>query len=157
MTQDLTKPQGWTGEDRRGIDGITLKLMTEVRVAMEAHEKKEEATFKELKAEIKENREESDVRHAEVLNRFNHMQTSTMTLLQTNTNTTNEIHKMFLKSFPDGDMDAHRRAHESWIKKADAEKEFWMKLKQNTINWIVVAVLGWGGIALWAAFLQGPK
>ena len=62
--RDLAHPQGWTGDERRGIDGITLKLMTEVRVAMEAHERKEEQTFKELKEEIRENRVESDNRHS---------------------------------------------------------------------------------------------
>lgn len=124
---------------------------------MEVHEKKEEATFKELKNEIRENRVESDQRHSEVLGRFEQMQTSTMNLLHANTSTTNEIHKMFKEAFPEGDVQAHRKAHENWIKKAEADKEFWMKLKQNTVNWVVVALIGWGGIALWAAFLQGPK
>ena len=155
--RDLTSPHGWTGEERRGIDGITLKLMTEVRVAMEAHEKKEEATFKELKAEIRENRDESDVRHSEVLNRFEHMQKSTMGLLQANNTTVNEIHKMFVKAFPDGDADAHRKAHEHWIEKDKADKEFWLKLKLEVVKWGVVAMVGWAGIALWTAFIQGPK
>ena len=154
---DLRHPHGWTGEERRGIDGITLKLMTEVRVAMEAHERKEEQTFKELKAEIKENRVESDVRHSEVLNRFEHMQKSTMGLLQANNNTTNEIHKMFKEAFPEGDVQAHRKAHENWIKKAEADKEFWLKLKMEVVKWAVVAAAGWAGIALWTAFVQGPK
>jgi thiamine phosphate synthase YjbQ (UPF0047 family) len=154
---DLRHPHGWTGEERRGIDGVTLKLMTEVRVAMENHEKKEESKFTELKAEIRENREESDVRHAEVLNRFNNMQSSTMTLLQTNNNTTNEIHKMFKQAFPEGDVQAHRKAHEAWIEKDKADKDFWVKLKLEVVKWGLLAGAGWAGIALWAAFVQGPK
>lgn len=153
----VTERRQWAGEERRGIDGVTLKLMTEVRIAMEAHEKKEEATFREIKAEIKGNRVESDIRHEEILARFSQMQASTMGLLQTNNSTTNEIHKMFKEAFPEGDVQAHRKAHESWIKKAEADKEFWLKLKQSTVNWIVIAVLSWIGIVLWAAFAHGPN
>ena len=154
--RDLARPHGWTGEERRGIDGITLKLMAEVRIAMEASDKKNTDTFKELKAEIRENREESDVRHAEVLNRFGAMQTSTMALLQTNTATTNEVHKMFKEAFPEGDISAHRRAHENWIKKDEADNDFWLNLKKEVVKWGVIAILGWVGIVLWAAFLNGP-
>lgn len=155
MSQDLTHPLGWTGDERRGLDGIALKLMTEVRIAMVAHEKKEEATFKELKDEIKENRVESDVRHEEVLRRFESMQHSTMTLLQANTGTTNEIHKMFKEAFPGGDVSEHRKAHEHWIAKDLADKEFWLKLKLEVVKWAAVAIVGWAGIALWTAFLKG--
>lgn len=155
--RDLTQPRGWTGDERRSIDGVTLKLMTEMRLVIENHEKKEAVTFNELKAEIKENRTESDARHTEVLDRFTEMQRSTMALLQTNNTTVNEIHKMFKEAFPEGDVQAHRKAHESWIEKDKADKEFWVKLKGDVIKWAVLAVLGWGGIVLWAAFVQGPK
>ncbi len=153
---DLTRPQGWTGEERRGIDGVTLKLMSEVRAAMEAHERKEAATFQELKAEIRENRDESDARHAEVLHRFESMQSSTMVMLQANNTTANEIHKMFKEAFPEGDVAAHRKAHEHWIAKDLAEKEFWLKLKQDVVKWVVIAALSWVGIVIWAAFIKGP-
>lgn len=158
MTEhDLIPSQGWTGGERRGIDGLTLKLMTEVRVAMEAHEKKEAQTFDEIKTDVKQNRVASELRHEEVLGRFEQMQTSTMTLLSANNSTTNEIHKMFKEAFPEGDVQGHRKSHEHWIQKDKDDKEFWLKLKQNTLNWVVIAVLGWMGLALWAAFLQGPK
>lgn len=155
--RDLTTPHGWTGEERRGVDGITLKLMTEVRIAMEAHEKKEEQKYSEIKAEIKENRTESDARHTEVLGRFTEMQKSTMGLLQANNTTVNEIHKMFKEAFPEGDVQAHRKAHEHWIEKDKADKEFWLKLKLEVVKWGAVALIGWVGIALWTAFIQGPK
>lgn len=154
---DLRHPHGWTGEERRSIDGVTLKLMTEVRVAMENHEKKEETKFTELKAEIRETRIESDNRHTEVLDRFNAMQESTMSMLNINNGTTNEIHRMFKEAFPEGDVQAHRKAHEHWIEKDRADKEFWLKLKLEVVKWGVVAMVGWAGIALWTAFVQGPK
>lgn len=157
VDRDITHPYGWTGEERRGIDGVTLKLMTEVRVAMEAHEKKEEVKYNEIKAEIKENRLESDARHAEVLGRFEQMQSSTMSMLTANNSVATDIHRLFKEAFPEGDVAAHRKAHEQWIKKDNEDRMFWLKLKQSVVNWVVLAIIGWGGIALWTAFLQGPK
>lgn len=42
----------WDGEERRGIDGITLKLMAEVRATMEKHEHMEQQQFKRLESEV---------------------------------------------------------------------------------------------------------
>lgn len=53
-------------------------------------------------------------------------------------------------------MNEHRKAHESWIEKDHADKEFWVKLKLEVVKWGVAMVLGWVGIALWTAFLKGP-
>lgn len=54
MHQDdsLGTRQPWSGEERRGIDGITLKLMAEVRATMETHEKMEQRQFKSLENRI---------------------------------------------------------------------------------------------------------
>jgi hypothetical protein len=157
MSTNQTQPREWTGDERRGIDGITLKLMAELRAVMEKHEQGENKTFNDIKIEIKDNRNESERRHSEVLDRFAAMQTSTMALLQANTSTTNEIHKLFKEAFPQGDAQAHRKAHEHWIEKDKTDREFWLKLKQNTVNAIVLAAAGWIGLAVWAAFLKGPN
>lgn len=147
----------WDGTERRGIDGMTLQLMAEVRKTMETHEKAEKDKFDEIKKVMTENRVASEERHSELTTRFDGMQQSTMTLLQTNNQTVNEIHKLFKLAFPEGDAAGHRKAHEAWIEKERQDKEFWVKLKQHVINWAVLAVVGWGGIGLWALLLQGPK
>ena len=158
MTErNLLDPHGWTGEERRGIDGITLKLMAEVRAVMERHETMEETKFTEIKIDLDEHRAASDQRHRELTQRIDAMSTSTMQLLSSNNQTTKEIHAMFIKAFPNGDADSHRKAHESWIRKEAEDREFWLKLKTNVINWAVIAVLGWVGIVVWAAFVKGPN
>lgn len=55
MHQDDSYPSNskpWTGDERRGIDGITLKLMAEVRATMEAHEKMEQRQFTGLQDQV---------------------------------------------------------------------------------------------------------
>ena len=146
----------WDGTERRGIDGITLQLMAEVRKAMESHEKAEAGEMHEIKTLIKENKRDSERRHDELGKRFDAMQQSTSALLFDNNKTTTEIHKMFKTAFPDGDGEAHRKAHEAWIEKDKAEREFWIKLKGDAIRWAFIAVAGWAGLALWSAFLKGP-
>ncbi len=147
----------WDGTERRGIDGLTLQLMTEVRKAMEAHEKAEAGEMHEIKTLIKENKRDSERRHDELGKRFDAMQQSTASLLFENNRTTSEIHKLFKAAFPQGDAESHRKAHEAWMAKEREERAFWLKLKEDVIKWAVVAVLGWGGIALWAAFVKGPQ
>jgi hypothetical protein len=51
MHQDDTQPK-WSGEERRGIDGMTIRLMAEVRAAMEKHEQMEAKQFQELDKRI---------------------------------------------------------------------------------------------------------
>jgi hypothetical protein len=38
-----------------------------------------------------------------------------------------------------------------------ADKEFWLKTKQHVVQWGMVVGMAWVGIAIWTAFLQGPK
>jgi hypothetical protein len=146
----------WAGTERRGIDGITLKLMAEVRAAMDKHEKDEQEVFTELKTMIKEKDEASEKRHRDLGARFDAMQQSTSSLLFENNKTTQEIHKLFKAAFPEGDAESHRKAHERWIEKDKADREFWIKLKGDAIRWAFIAVAGWAGLALWSAFLKGP-
>lgn len=146
----------WDGTERRGIDGMALQLMAEVRKAMESHERNEAKEMQELKDLIKENKRESERRHDDLGKRFDAMQQSTSALLFENNKTTSEIHKLFKAAFPDGDSEAHRKAHERWIEKDKADREFWTKFKADAIRWALFAAAGWAGIALWGAFLKGP-
>lgn len=146
----------WDGTERRGVDGIALQLMAEVRKAMEKHEKAEASEMNELKAMIKERDEAGQKRHDDLGKRFDAMQQSTASLLFENNKTTSEIHKLFKAAFPDGDSEAHRKAHERWIEKDKAEREFWIKLKGDAIRWALTAVAAWAVLALWSAFLKGP-
>ena len=155
QTADGRVPE-WDGNERRGIDGITLKLMAEVRAAMEKHEKDEQVVFTEIKEMIKEKDEASEQRHRDLGARFDAMQQSTSALLFENNRTTSEIHKLFKAAFPDGDAESHRKAHEHWIEKDKQDKEFWLDIKKKAVGAAVTAVLLWAGIALWTAFLKGP-
>ncbi len=152
----MHQPSDWNGEERRGIDGITLQLMAEVRRAMDKHEKDEQVVFGEIKDMIREKDEASQQRHEDLGKRFDAMQQSTSSLLFENNRTTSEIHKLFKAAFPEGDAESHRKAHENWIAKDKAEREFWAKLKGDAIRWVLFAVAGWAGLALWSVFLKGP-
>lgn len=152
----MHQPNDWNGEERRGIDGITLQLMAEVRRAMDKHEKDEQEVFTELKTMIKEKDEASEQRHRDLGARFDAMQQSTSSLLFENNKTTSEIHKLFKAAFPEGDAESHRKAHERWIEKDKADREFWIKLNGDATRWAFIAVAGWAGLALWSAFLKGP-
>lgn len=146
----------WDGTERRGIDGVTLQLMSEMRKAMEKHEREERIEFDEIKELIAQKDEASESRHRELGSRFDAMQQSTSSLLFENNKTTQEIHKLFKAAFPDGDAESHRKAHEHWIEKDKQDKEFWAKLKADAIRWFLFAAASWAGIILWGAFLKGP-
>lgn len=115
------------------------------------------AEIEAVQRSVDETRESSERRHKELCTRMDHMSHSTISAIETQNKTISEIHRLFIKAFPEGDAEAHRKSHESWIEKEKQDREFWLKLKQHVINWAVVAVIGWGGIVLWAAFLSGPK
>jgi hypothetical protein len=156
MVQEV-QPRVWTGEDRRGIDGITLKLMAEVRATLEKHEKMEEGKFDELKDDLKAHQQASHQRHKELTERIDAMSQSTMNVIHEINQTAKETHALFKRSIPNEDPEGHRRAHEAWIKKSDQEEKFWLDLKKNVVNWIAIAVVSWIGLVLWAAFLKGPS
>lgn len=145
----------WEGPERR--HDITLEVLKEMREWFAQHEKDERMKFDELQAEIRANRLDTEARHQEIVDRMEHMSKSTLNVINEQNHALNEIHALFRKAFPEGDAEKHRSAHEDWIARDKADKEFWLKLKQHVINWAVVALLGWGGLILWAGFLQGPK
>lgn len=164
MHQQYEVTEIWEGEDRRKPvepkaerDIIFLQLMVETRKMLEEHERKEAETFSELRSEIKQQREASEERHREVTRRLEHLSSSTSSYIQENGKLMKEIHEMFKAAFPDGDPVGHRRSHEDWIEEQKTNREFWAKTKQHVVQWGIVVALGWVGIVLWTAFLQGPK
>lgn len=149
-------PTEWDGEERRGFDGLVLRVMTEVREIMGIHEMVEKSIDESIREEIKNNRLESDIRHTESMRRLESIEHSTIELVKGNTVVISDIHKMFKQAFPEGDVNEHRKAHEQLITKEREDKEFLMKLKQDLLKLIAIAALGWGGVVIWAAFLKGP-
>lgn len=63
----------------------------------------------------------------------------------------------FQSSFPEGDTDGHRRAHEAWIKREEDRAEFWGKMKVALAQYGLLGFAGWAIYYLWRAFLEGPK
>ena len=139
----------WDGHERRstatGTEAETFNLIMDTRQAVEEHKLEMQEQFHEMKKEM-----ENHSRKVENLS------ASTLSVIEKQNVLIRDLKDAFVKAFPEGDADSHRRAHENWIEKDKAEREMWVKLKQNTINWAVIAVLTWAGFAMWAAFLQGP-
>lgn len=139
----------WPGPERRvefaAADAETFNLIMDTRVAVEAHKKEMQQQFADMRKELDA--------HA---TRVEKLSESTLTVIEKQNVLIRDIKEAFTKAFPEGDAEAHRRAHEAWLDKDRADKEFWIKLKQNTINWVVIAILSWIGLVLWGAFVQGP-
>lgn len=139
----------WPGPERRvefaAADEETFNLIMDTRVIVEEHKKEMQQQFKEMREELDN--------HA---HRVEKLSESTLTVIEKQNALIKELKDAFVKAFPEGDAESHRKAHEEWIEKDRADKEFWIKLKQNTINWVVIAILSWVGLVLWGAFIQGP-
>jgi len=65
--------------------------------------------------------------------------------------------ELFSRSFPGGDPDGHRCAHEAWIRKAESQAAFWEKLRSSVAVWGVLGLLGIMSAALWAHFAERLK
>lgn len=142
----------WSGPERRAefaaadaADAETFNLIMDTRVVMEEHKKEMQQQFADMRKELDA--------HA---TRVEKLSESTLTVIEKQNVLIRDIKEAFTKAFPEGDAESHRRAHEAWLDKDKADKEFWIKLKQNTINWVVIAILSWIGLVLWGAFVQGP-
>ena len=140
----------WIGPERRvniaAADAETFNLIMDTRAAVEEHKIEMQQQFREMKEELDH--------HA---NRVEKLSESTLAVIEKQNVLIREVKDAFTKAFPEGDVESHRRKHEEWEEQAKADKEFWIKLKQNTINWAVIAALSWAGLILWGAFVQGPK
>ena len=144
-----TKMENWDGAERRVTFAVaeaeTFNLIMETRVAVEEHKQEMQRQFQGIKEELDA--------HA---TRVEKLSESTLTVIEKQNVLIRDIKEAFTNAFPEGDVESHRRAHEAWLDKDRADKEFWIKLKQNTINWVVIAILSWIGLVLWGAFVQGP-
>jgi hypothetical protein len=75
----------------------------------------------------------------------------------TEANVSNAMTKILNDSFPDGDADLHRRAHEAQIKIAEDKSKMFSVLRTEVVKWGLLGLAGWLAITIWHAFLQGPK
>lgn len=152
----------WSGEERRG-ENLALGVMREMREWLDSHEKEEFAKHEALRDEIHTWQSNAQTRHEDAMKRIDTMGQSTLAVVsQQNQSikeqgaTIKEIHEMFKAAFPSGDPVRHRMVHEKQEQDEKDQRETLMKLKQHIINWVAVTVIGWGSVALWLAFLQGP-
>lgn len=67
-----------------------------------------------------------------------------------------ELAKLLIRAFPEGDPDGHRAHHEAVIKAAEAKAEFWKKMLFEISRWGLIGFIGWAGLALWNAAISGP-
>jgi hypothetical protein len=49
--------------------------------------------------------------------------------------------KLMESTVPDGDFDAHRKAHEHWITEVETRKAFWTDVFKDTMKWVVRSAL----------------
>ena len=67
------------------------------------------------------------------------------------------VSTLMIRSFPEGDADGHKKAHEAQMKAIEARAEFWKKMLFEITKYGVIGVLGWLALKLWVAFLAGPS
>jgi hypothetical protein len=146
----------WTGDERR-VENVAIDLMKEMREWLDRHEQDENLKYDRLQSEIILYRESSDKRHDDALKRIEQLSASTLSVVEKQNGAVFEIHKLFKEAFPEGDVQKHRHAHEQWIKKSAAEADFWLDVKKKAAASVLTGIVIWVGIALWIAFLQGPK
>lgn len=60
-------------------------------------------------------------------------------------------------AFPEGDAESHRKSHEVHIKMAEERALLYRTLRTEVAKWGLLGLAAWAGLALWHAFLQGPK
>lgn len=63
-----------------------------------------------------------------------------------------ELSTLFRSGFPAGDIDAHRRVHEGYIKDAEERASLWRAVREKTISGAVWAALMMLAAALWNYF-----
>lgn len=153
----------WNGEERRG-ENLAINLMDQVKHMFDTHIREEMSRYDSIQEEVRRNRESSEARHLELMERISHQNQSTLAvvtqqnhLIMEQRAVTDEIHKLFKEAFPDGNASKHREAHEEWITKAAKEAEFWLDVKKKAMGTVITAAIMWVGLVLWQAFLQGPK
>lgn len=86
-----------------------------------------------------------------------HMTDETLELSQ-------EITRLLISAFPEGDPHGHRAYHIAQMAQAEAsaeaEKErrdFWKKMVFEITKGGLLVFLGWVAVTLWGGFVKGPK
>lgn len=64
---------------------------------------------------------------------------------------------LMIKSFPQGDADGHKKAHEEQMKAIEDRAKFWRSMLFEVTKYGLLGVVGWLALKLWVAFLAGPK
>ncbi len=52
-------------------------------------------------------------------------------------------------AFPGSDPEGHKKAHEAWIKKAEASAAFWEDMRKSASKWGILGVLGFIATSAW--------
>lgn len=154
MTWDGTDRR--TVDERRTVDAAAFQLMAETRQKTEDLEKTVTEKIDDLTKELEDHIVRSERRHEELTRRIETLSESTLAAIQGINKIATETKELFKESIPGEDGYAHRKAHEKWVAKAEQEEKFWLDVKKHAVQWAVVAVLGWGGMILWANFVKGP-
>ncbi len=59
-----------------------------------------------------------------------------------------QLRQLMKDSFPDGDADGHRKAHEYAMKQAADRSEFWSKMTYELTKWTLIGFLAWTAVSL---------
>ena len=138
-------------------DVTAIQLMEAVQEMFSDHVREEMSRYSAIQDEVRANRLASERRHDDVVSRLDALSHSTISIIEKQNALITELSKTIKRGFPGEDPDGHRRAHETIIQDEKDRREFRLKLKHGVVQWVVIIVLGWLGIVVWNAFLQGPK
>ena len=144
------------GPERRMTDIATFQLMAETRQKTLDLEKMMTDKIEQVKEELDTHMLKSEQRHLELMRSMDELKQSTLAAVMGINNLVKENREMFYRSVPGGDVDAHRQAHEQWIRKAEKDDKLYTELKTNTLKGLLLLATGWALASLWSTFLQGP-
>ena len=116
-----------------------------------------DAKFDAVSSELEQQRQASEKRHKDLAERIDHMSESTVKALESQNKLICELKRMLQDAFIDGNTTEHRKEHEEWHRRQEADKEFWLDIKKKATSTIITGIIVWAGIVLWAAFINGPK
>lgn len=69
----------------------------------------------------------------------------------------NEMKALVQSAFPNGDIEAHRRVHEGYIKNANDRADLWRAVREKTVSGAVFGALGLLLMAAWEYLKAGVK
>lgn len=145
----------WSGEERRSaplhiinyVEGRVREHTEHVEKILRDHIAEEMLRFGEIRDSLEGSRKGSEFRHAELVAQITAYR-----------DRVENLESAFIETDHGGlDVLGHRQDHS--MRKTTAE--WWDSVKKSSttkvIEYSLVAVLAWAGIAMWNAFLKGPK